>query len=52
VFWIAGKRDLSTWGYLVRIVRRWDEIEDELATKGAGPWFMAINDGGLSEIPI
>lgn len=50
VFWIAGKKDLATWDYLVRIVRRWNEIEEALEQKGAGPWFVAINEGGLSEI--
>lgn len=52
VFWIAGKRDLSTWDYLVRLVRRWDDIEDTLQTRGVGPWFMAVNETGLSEITI
>jgi hypothetical protein len=52
VFWIAGKRDLATWDYLVRIVRRWDEIEDALTTKGPGPWFAAVNEGGLSDLPV
>jgi hypothetical protein len=52
VFWIAGKRDLATWGYLVRVVRRWDEIEATLATRGRGPWFVALNENGLSELPV
>ena len=52
VFWIAGKKDLATWDYLVRVVNRWNDIENALATKGAGPWFMAINDHGLSEIAV
>jgi PIN like domain len=52
VFWIAGKRDLATWDYLVRVVRRWDEIEAALASRGAGPWFLAVNEGGLAEIPV
>jgi hypothetical protein len=52
VFWISGKKDLATWDYLVRIVRRWQEIETTIAAKGAGPWFVAINDGKLSDIPV
>jgi PIN like domain len=52
VFWIAGKRDLATWDYLVRVVRRWDEIERRIASQGAGPWFVAINDGNLTDIPL
>jgi len=27
VFYIADKRDLSTWGNLERLVRRWEDIE-------------------------
>ena len=52
VFWIAGKKDLSTWDYLVRIVRRWREIEREIASRGDGPWFFAINEGNLTEIRL
>jgi len=52
VLWIAGKKDLTTWGYLVRVVRRWDEIEQAIATKGPGPWFVSVNDGGLKDIPV
>lgn len=52
VFWIAGSRDLSTWDYLVRVVRRWTEIERALTEKGPGPWFLAINDTRLTEIPL
>jgi PIN like domain len=52
VFWIAGKKDLSTWDYLVRVVRRWDEIEEALAAKGAGPWFVAINETSLTDISV
>jgi hypothetical protein len=52
VFWIAGKKDLATWDYLVRIVRRWKEIERAVATKGDGPWFVAIYDGNLRDLPV
>lgn len=52
VFWIAGKRDLATWDYLVRIVRRWSDIEATIEDKGSGPWFVAINEGGLGEIAV
>jgi hypothetical protein len=51
VFWLAGKRDLTTWGYLVRIVLRWEDIESTIASRGAGPWFMAIADNRITEIP-
>jgi hypothetical protein len=52
VFWIAGKKDLATWDYLVRVVRRWDEIEQALVDKGAGPWFVAINEARLTDLPL
>lgn len=51
VFWLAGKRDLTTWGYLVRIVVRWEDIESTIVNRGAGPWFMAIGDIRITEIP-
>jgi hypothetical protein len=52
VFWIAGKKDGTTWDWLVRLVRRWDDIEDTLANRGAGPWFMAINVADVKELTI
>lgn len=52
VFWIAGKKDLATWDYLVRVVRRWDEIEETITTKGPGPWFVAITDSRLVDVPV
>jgi hypothetical protein len=52
VFWIAGKRDMSTWDWLTRLVRHWDAMEREIAARGAGPWFYAVNDGGLKEISL
>jgi hypothetical protein len=52
VFWIAGKKDLSTWEWLGRLVRHWDTMEEIIRTRGAGPWFQAINEHGLSEVPL
>ena len=52
VFWIAGKKDMATWGYLTRVVRRWDGIEAAVSSKGPGPWFVAITEQGLSTIPV
>ena len=49
VFHIAGKRDLTNWGYLVRLVRRWADMEEVLASRGAGPWFMAVYDTRIVE---
>jgi hypothetical protein len=52
VFWIAGKRDLTSWGKLLRLIARWDDIENTIAARGAGPWFYSINEFDLSEIPV
>lgn len=52
VFWIAGKRDLSTWDALSRLVRRWADIEAALSAKGPGPWFMGISEANVSEIQV
>lgn len=52
VFWIAGKRDLSTWDALTRLVRRWADIERALENKGAGPWFVAVNEANVREIQV
>ena len=52
VFWIAGKKDLATWDYLVRVVNRWDDIEEKIATNGPGPWFVAIQERRLSDISL
>lgn len=52
VLWIGGRRDLTTWDYLVRVVRHWDAIEEALASRGPGAWFLAVNQHGLTEIPI
>ncbi|MGI8478495.1 MAG: hypothetical protein ACR2M2_01320 [Gaiellaceae bacterium] len=52
VFWIAGKRDLSTWDALSRLVRRWADMEDALTDKGPGPWFVAVNEANLVDILV
>jgi hypothetical protein len=52
VFWVAGKKDLSVWDTLVRLVNRWPDIERIVAARGRGPWFMAINENEIVEIPL
>lgn len=52
VFWIAGKRDLGTWGNLVRLVQRWDDIERTIDRLGAGPWFAAIHDRTITQLNV
>lgn len=50
VFWIADRRDMDNWGYLTRIVRRWDEIDRAVSDGGAGPWFREIREHGV--VPV
>jgi PIN like domain len=50
VFHLAGKRDLTNWGYLVRLVRRWMDIEEVLQNRGPGPWFIAVHDSRIVEV--
>jgi hypothetical protein len=52
VFHLAGKRDLSNWDYLVRLVRRWDDMERVIASRGTGPWFMAVNERDVTELRV
>jgi hypothetical protein len=41
---------LTIWGYLTRLVKRWDDIEAVMANQGPGPWLYALNEGGLTQI--
>jgi len=52
VFRIGGKRDLSTWQWLVRVVKRWDDMERVMRDRPEGPWFYLINESGLTEVPL
>lgn len=52
VFWIAGKRDLVTWEWLRRLVRHWEQIERTIEARGAGPWFSAVNENGVTDLAI
>lgn len=52
VFWIGGKKDMSTWEWLTRMVRHWDAIERTIVDRGDGPWFSAVNAGGIKRIAI
>jgi PIN like domain len=52
VFNIAGKQDLTTWGYLVRLVRRWDDIERLIAAHRAGPWFVEVHETRVTEVVV
>jgi hypothetical protein len=52
VFRIGGKRDMSTWHWLTRMVRRWEDIEWVVQTRPTGPWIYLVNDKSLTEVPI
>lgn len=49
---IGGKRDLSTWDWLVRVVRRWEDIDTLLRDRPQGPWIYLVNDRELTEVPL
>jgi hypothetical protein len=51
-FWIGGRKDLSNWDSLARLIRHWGAMEDVIVDRGAGPWFYAVNEGAFSEIRI
>ena len=52
MFWIAGKRDMATWGWLTRLVRHWTVIEQIISERGDGPWFYAINEHSVREMNL
>jgi hypothetical protein len=52
VFYIAGKRDLTSWEYMGRLVRRWEGIEQVLAGRGPGPWLFHVLDRTVKEVPL
>ena len=52
VFFLAGRRDLSNWGYLVRLVKRWDDVENVMRLRGSGPWFYAVHDTRVAGVAL
>ena len=50
VFRIGGKQDKSSWDWLTRMVRYWDDMEQVVADRPDGPWFYLVNQTGLSEV--
>jgi hypothetical protein len=51
-FWLAGKRDMDTWHQLELLVRKWDLLEETITKRGSGPWFYALSESRLTEIPV
>jgi hypothetical protein len=52
VFCIGGKKDLSTWEWLVRLVRFWDRMESIIDSRPEGPWLYMITAGALTEVNL
>jgi hypothetical protein len=52
VFYIAGKRDLSNWDYMGRLVRRWNDIEQVILQRGPGPWVFYVFDRRVTEFDL
>ena len=50
VFWLGGKRDLTTWGYLEQTVRHWKTIEQIIEDEGPGPWGYVITQGSVDKL--
>jgi len=50
VFWLGGKRDLPTWGYLTRIVRHWNTVERVILREGSGPWGYVITESAVTRL--
>jgi hypothetical protein len=49
VFCIGGKRDLSTWEWLERVVRHWARMEALIKERGSGPWIYMLNESRVDE---
>lgn len=52
VFYIAGRRDLSNWEYMGRLVRRWQDIENAIHDSGPGPWFFHVLETKVKPVPL
>ena len=49
VFCIGGKKDLSTWEWLERVVRHWPRMEALIEERGPGPWIYMLNERRVDE---
>lgn len=52
VFLIGGKRDMTTWDWLTRVVRSWPSMERIVEERPDGPWIYLINENGLAEVSL
>jgi hypothetical protein len=49
VFNIGGKKDLSTWEWLARVVRHWPRMEQLITARGPGPWIYMLTENSVDE---
>lgn len=49
---LAGRKDVSTWDAMARLVRHWEQIEQVLHDRPEGPWLYAIYETRLAEVPL
>jgi len=49
VFNIGGKKDLSTWDWMVRVVRHWPQMEKIVTDRPTGPWIYMLNEKTVDE---
>lgn len=49
---LAGRKDISTWDAIVRLVRHWEKIEQVLRDRPTGPWAYEIYETRLIELPV
>lgn len=45
--WVGGKQDESSWDWMRRLTKYWDDIEKLINELGPGPWFITVNRGGV-----
>ena len=49
VFCIGGKKDLTTWEWLARVVKYGARMEELIEQRGPGPWIYMLNEGTVDE---
>lgn len=49
VFCIGGKRDLSTWEWLGRVMKHWARMEELIEQRAPGPWIYMLNEARVDE---
>lgn len=46
--WIGGKQDESSWEWMRRLARHWDDLERKAEDLGPGPWFLTVNRANVT----